>query len=86
MQGLPTRRKKTPSFFCTVTRKVEPVGDDCVRIYCSVARNGQWDDQVEITMPITSVLSSSRFVVDAVTEILNETETPLPKTKMLLHN
>jgi len=67
--------KRIPKYFCTEARKVEPVGGDCVRVYLSIQRNGAWEDQVEITMPIASILTSSRFVIAATTEIAKEMQT-----------
>jgi hypothetical protein len=68
------KKRRTLECFCTGARKVEPVGGDCVRIYLSIERNGVWEDKVEIVMPIASVLSSSKFVVEATTEIFNESQ------------
>lgn len=64
--------RTVPEFFCTTVRKVEPVGGDCLRIYCSIERNGAWDDRFTVLIPITAALASSRFVIEAAIEISNE--------------
>lgn len=61
-----------PEHFCTIVRKVEPVGGDCIRIYCSIERNGAWEDRFTILLPITSALASARFVIDSATQIFEE--------------
>jgi hypothetical protein len=64
--------KRVPEFFITSARKVEPIGGDCIRIYCSMERNGGWEDQLTIIMPIAAAVSSSGFVIESATEIFNE--------------
>lgn len=66
------RRVKTPEFFSTSIRKVEPIGGDCVRIYCSIERNGTWEDRGIMEMPIATALASARFLIASATEIFEE--------------
>jgi hypothetical protein len=80
-------RKTIPEFFCTTVRKVEPVGGDCIRIYHSVERAGVWDDIFTVLIPIASVLVNARFVMDAATDIFNESraERAIPSSKERVH-
>ncbi len=64
-----------PEFFITAVRKVEPVGGDAVRVYYSLERNGTWDDQFTVLMPIASIAASNGFVVQAPREIAAEAAT-----------
>jgi hypothetical protein len=64
--------KRVPEFFITSARKVEPIGGDCIRIYCSMERNGGWEDQMTIIMPIAAAVASSDFVMQSATDIYNE--------------
>ena len=66
------KNSAVPEVFFTSVRKVEPVGGDCIRIYCCLERNGCWEDRLTILMPITSAQESSRFVIQSSTEIFDE--------------
>jgi hypothetical protein len=66
------RSKRIPEFFSTAVRKVEPVGGDVVRVYYSLERNGSWDDQFTVLMPIASIASSNGFVIESAREIAAE--------------
>jgi hypothetical protein len=66
------RSKRIPEFFSTAVRKVEPVGGDVVRVYYSLERNGSWDDQFTVLMPIASIASSNGFVIESAREITAE--------------
>jgi hypothetical protein len=68
------RRVKTPEFFSTNIRKVEPIGGDCVRIYCSIERNGTWEDRGIMEMPIAMALTSARFLIASATAIFEESQ------------
>lgn len=65
-------RTTIPEFFCTTVRKVEPIGAGCVRIYHSIEKNGAWHDVFTVIIPIAAVLKDAKFVMDAATEIFNE--------------
>lgn len=69
-----SNNKRVPEYFITSARKVEPLGGDCIRIYCSMERNGIWEDQITLIMPIGAALNSSSFVIQSATEIFNETQ------------
>jgi hypothetical protein len=71
--------KLVPEFFCTNVRKVEPVGGDCVRIYCSIERNGAWEDRFMILAPISSVMQSARFLIESTSTIFNESHVVMEK-------
>jgi hypothetical protein len=66
------RAKRIPEVFSTAVRKVEPVGGDVVRVYYSLERNGAWDDQFTVLMPIASVPKAFGFVVTSAREISAE--------------
>jgi hypothetical protein len=70
------RTKRIPEFFSTSVRKVEPVGGGVVRVYYAWERNGAWDDQFTVLMPIASVESSNGFVIESAREIAAETSMP----------
>jgi len=53
---------------------MEPIGGDCVRIYYALERDGAWDDQMTILMPIASVLMSAQFLTDSASGILSEAQ------------
>ena len=65
------RTKRIPEFFSTAVRKVEPVGG-VVRVYYSLERNGAWDDQFTVLVPIASVPEAFGFVVTSAREISAE--------------
>lgn len=67
-----TKRQRAPEYFCTTLRKVEPVGREVVRIYCSIEREGLWEDQVTILLPIATVERATKFVSESATEIHHE--------------
>lgn len=67
-----TSNGRVPEYFITSARKVEPLGGDCVRIYCSMERNGVWEDQLTLIMPIAAALKSSDFVIESASGIFNE--------------
>jgi hypothetical protein len=66
------RAKRIPEFFSTAVRKVEPVGGDVVRVYYALERNGTWDDQFTVLMPIASIATASGFVTQSTREIAAE--------------
>lgn len=74
MSGRSTTQARVPEFFCTSVRKIEPVGGDCIRIYCSIEGNGVWEDRFTILVPIASAIASAKFVIDAATEIFDESQ------------
>lgn len=65
-------KKAVPEIFYTSIRKVEPVGGDCIRVYCSIERNGVWDDRVTLLVPITAALKNWRFAIESAKEIFSE--------------
>jgi hypothetical protein len=67
------KRARVPEFFSTAVRKVEPVGGGVVRVYYALERNGAWDDQFTVLMPIASVETSNGFVTQSAREIAAET-------------
>lgn len=67
-----SRRNGIPEFFATAVRKVEPVGGGVVRVYYALERNGTWDDQFTVLMPIASVSDAYGFVVTSAREISAE--------------
>lgn len=67
-----TTKGRVPEYFITAARKVEPIGGGCVRIYCSMERNGAWEDQLTLIMPIAAAMTSSSFVIDSATGISEE--------------
>jgi hypothetical protein len=67
------RAKRIPEFFSTAVRKVEPVGGGVVRVYYALERNGAWDDQFTVLMPIASVESTNGFITQSAREIAAET-------------
>lgn len=75
-------KEKVPEFFCTNVRKIEPVGGDCIRIYCSIERNGAWEDKFTILMPIGSAVGGSRFVIESATEIFNASQMALERERV----
>jgi hypothetical protein len=66
--------KKVPEHICTNVRKVEPLGEDCVRIYCATPRNGKWEDQFTVVMSTSAAIDSARFVIKSTAAIFNESE------------
>jgi hypothetical protein len=74
------KRARVPEFFSTAVRKVEPVGGDVVRVYYSLERNGAWDDQFTVLMPIASIASSNGFVIQSAREIAAEASMPVTTT------
>jgi hypothetical protein len=66
------REKKVPEFFSTAVRKVEPVGGGVVRVYYALERNGDWDDQFTVLMPMATIATSSSFVNQSAREIAAE--------------
>jgi hypothetical protein len=64
--------KNIREFFYTTVRKVEPVSGDCVRIYCSIERDGEWEDRVTLVVPIVQLLKNVQFVTESAREIFNE--------------
>jgi len=74
-------KRTVPEFFCTNVRKVEPVGGDCLRVYCAIERNGGWEDRFTVLIPIMSALQSSRFVIESATEIFNESQEACNKVR-----
>ncbi|MBR1230232.1 hypothetical protein JQ600_35645 [Bradyrhizobium sp. AUGA SZCCT0176] len=64
--------KKIPEIFFTTVRKVEPIGGDCVRLYCSVERNGAWEDRVTLEMPIAQLIKNTKFITEAAADITAE--------------
>jgi hypothetical protein len=60
---------RVPTISFTHVRKVEPMGSDCIRIYCSVIKDGSWEDRVIIEMPISGAIESSEFVTKIANEI-----------------
>src|SRR4051812_36915683 len=62
-------RSNIPAIFFTNVRKVEPMGSDCVRIYCSVVRDGEWVDKLIVEMPISGAINSSNFVAEAAADL-----------------
>lgn len=77
-------KRAVPEHFCTIVRKVEPAGGDCIRIYHCVERGGNWEDVFTVLIPIASVLAAARFVTDAATEIFNETHSSV-EVRELIH-
>jgi hypothetical protein len=51
-----------------------------VRVYYALERNGAWDDQFTMLMPIASVESSNGFVIESAREIAAETSMPATTT------
>jgi hypothetical protein len=74
------KRARVPEFVSTAVRKVEPVGGGMVRVYYALERNGAWDDQFTMLMPIASVESSNGFVIESAREIAEETSMPATTT------
>lgn len=64
------RARKVPVVFFTKVRKVESIGGDCIRIYCSVVSDNEWEDRVLIEIPIGDAISNSDFVTKAAREIV----------------
>lgn len=65
-----TRRPaNVPEFFMTDVRKIEPIGEDCIRIYCCIVRDGEWSDQGTILIPLSAVEKCSRRTTDAAREL-----------------
>lgn len=56
--------KRVPEFFFTNIRKIEPIGGECVRIYCAVETNGTWEDRFTIVMPLKAAVGTSRFMIE----------------------
>jgi hypothetical protein len=73
--------KRLPEYFATAVRKVEPVGGGVVRVYYAMERNGAWDDQFCVLMPIESIASSNSFVAQSAQEIAAETSMLLVDTR-----
>lgn len=48
------------------------MGSDCIRIYCSVMKDGAWEDRVIIEMPISGAIESSNFVTKSANEIAGD--------------
>jgi hypothetical protein len=61
-----------PEFFCTNVRKVEPIGSGCIRVYCAIERNGAWEDQFTVVVPIAAAVTGAKFVSESATDISNE--------------
>lgn len=64
--------RKVPEIVYTTVRKIEPVGDDLVRMYCSIEYNGEWEDRGTLLVPIKSVLRNAEFITQAAAEIFGE--------------
>lgn len=63
-----------PEFFCTNVRKVEPIGSGCIRVYCAIERDGAWEDQFTVVVPISAAVTGANFVTESATDICNEVE------------
>jgi hypothetical protein len=61
-----------PEFFCTNVRKVEPIGSGCIRVYCAIERNGAWEDQFTVVVPMSAAVIGANFVAESATDICNE--------------
>jgi len=48
------------------------MGSDCIRIYCSVTKDGAWEDRVILEMPISGAISSADFVTKSAAEIAGD--------------
>lgn len=75
-------KSKVPEIFFTDVRKVEAVGMGCIRVYCALERNGAFEDQVTLLIPIGNALANGQFVSAAGTEIAEETkivDDPMPR-------
>jgi hypothetical protein len=69
------REKRAPEFVCIAVRKVEPVGGAMVRVYFAMERNGAWDDQFTVLMPMAAIPAATGFVAGSVREIAAEMAT-----------
>jgi hypothetical protein len=67
-----------PKKFVTRIRKVEPIGEDSVRIYWAVERDGAWEDRAVLEMTMAAALENARFLMRAIAEIHTETELAVP--------
>jgi hypothetical protein len=63
---------RVPTINFTHVRKVEPMGSDCIRIYCSVIKDNAWEDRAIIEMPISGAIESSDFVIKIANEISDD--------------
>lgn len=63
---------RVPTISFTHVRKVEPMGAESIRIYCSVIKDGAWEDRVIIEMPISGAIDSSEFVTKSAGEIAGD--------------
>lgn len=79
------KKRTVPEHFCTIVRKVEPVGGDCIRIYHCIERSGVWEDVFTVLIPIASVLTAARFVTNAATEIFNESHSQAEDLREMIH-
>lgn len=64
--------KQVPVVFYTNVRKIEPIGGECVRIYCAVEKNGCWEDRVMLELPVTQIMKNIKFVMEAVNEFYGD--------------
>lgn len=78
------RGRGAPIVFFTKVRKVEPIGGDCIHVYCSVITDGEWEDRVIIEIPIVSAIENSEFVSEAAKDIMRETKL-IPVEIKLVH-
>jgi hypothetical protein len=72
---------RVPEIIYTNIRKVEPIGADCIRLYCAVERGCAWEDRGILIVPIAAALTSARFVIESATDIFNESQMALGRDR-----
>jgi hypothetical protein len=66
------RARRVPEYVCTAARKVEPIGGDMVRVHRALKRNGAWEDQFTVLMPMAVIPTLTSFVTVSAREISAE--------------
>jgi hypothetical protein len=76
MKQQQTNRRRPPEHLATAIRKVEPIGGGMVRLYFTLERDGAWDDQCTMLMPIAALQDALGFAVTSAREISEEAAAP----------
>lgn len=78
--------RKLPEIVYTTVRRIEPVGEDMVRMYCSIENGTRWEDRGTLVLPVRQLLKNAQFVVASVTDLFGESQAATDlKRQLQLH-
>ena len=66
--------RKIPEIVYTTVRRVEPVGDDLVRLYCSLENGNAWEDRGTLLVPVNRLLKNAKFITESIADLYGETK------------